>query len=56
MVLFRRVRVLLLLLLLRGRVVGRVWVHWWVGARAENEAAYHCEGDVLVCLCVESVL
>ena len=52
---FFRGRVVLLLLL-RGRVVGRVWVHWWFGARAEDEAAYHCEGDVLVCLNVGCVL
>lgn len=46
----------MLLLLLRGRIVGSIWVHWWVRARAEDRATYHCEGDVLVCLDVDCVL
>ena len=43
----------MVLLLLCGRVVGRVWVHWWFGARAEGDSAYHCGNDVPMFLCVE---
>jgi hypothetical protein len=31
-------------------------MHWWFGARARVEDAYHCEGDVLMYLGVECVL